>query len=41
MLTPGLYCLLRLQEIVVQMGTANIMAPHSVPKKNQDKNIPM
>ncbi len=32
---PGLYCLPRLQEMVVPVATANIMSPHDVPKQEQ------
>jgi hypothetical protein len=41
MLSAGPYYLSRLQEIGVSMATANIMAPHAVPKQKQNKNIPM
>jgi len=38
-LSTVLYSLPRLQEIVVLVASANIMAPHDVPKQNQ--NIPV
>jgi hypothetical protein len=31
----------RLQEIVVTMSTAKMMAPHAVPEQNQNKNVLM
>jgi hypothetical protein len=38
-LSTGLYCQPKLQEIVVPVATANIMAPHAVPNQNQNQNI--
>jgi hypothetical protein len=40
-LSTGPYLLPRLQEIAVTEATTKIMAPHTVPKQNQNKNIPM
>jgi len=37
--SAGIYCLPRLHKIVMSVATANIMAPHVVPKQNQNKNI--
>jgi hypothetical protein len=36
----GLYCLPKLQEKVVPVATANIMALQAVPKQKQNINIP-
>jgi len=40
-LSTVLYSLPRLQEIVVLVAYANIMAPHAVPKQKQNPNIPI
>jgi len=40
-LSIGLYCLPRMQEIVVTVATANIMGPHAVLKQSKNRNILM
>jgi hypothetical protein len=40
-LRNGLYHSPRLQEIVVLVTAAKMMAPNAVPKQNQNMNIPM
>jgi hypothetical protein len=40
-LSTDLCCLLRLQEIVVTVATANIIGPHVVPKHSKNINILM
>ncbi len=40
-LSTSPYCLPRLQEIVVLVATANIMAPHATPEQKSKLNFPM